>query len=173
MLDSRSRLSPLPRLLLALVVVTASLGAVSAPATAQTDQPEWATDTFERMDEWIPTYNEQVSVDDFGPAASQLKNERVNLVITDTNGETATASFRTDENLRVQAFSMGIRDDATIRMTTDRRTLSRVLDSPAPANAFVTAITTGDITISGIGTIATVKWAVINVAADLARAFGL
>ena len=168
-----SRIGQLSRLLLALVVVTASLGVVAGSATAQSDQPQWAVETFDRMEDWVPTYNQQVSGEDFGVAASQLKNERVNLIVTDANGETGTASFRTDSDLRIQEFSMGTRDDATIQMTTDRATINGILDSPSPANAFVNAIANGDVTISGLGTVAQVKWVVINTIADLARAFGL
>jgi len=173
MLNWRSRLSPFSRLFFVFIVVSASLGAVSATTAAQTDQPEWAVEAFERMNEWVPMYNEQVSIEDFGPAAGQLTNERINLVVTDADGKTATASFSTNENLQVQEFSMGARGDATIRMTTDRQTLTRIAESPVPANTFVNALTrTGDITISGIETVANVKWAVINAVADLARVFG-
>ena len=173
MLDPRSQLPSLSHLLLAFVVVTASLGAISAVATAQTDQPEWAVETFDRMEKWVPTYNERATIDDFEAAAGQLTNERANLIVTDANGETATASFSTNENMKVQEFSMGTRDDATIRMTADRQTLTRIAESPTPANAFVNALTrTGDIRISGVGTVANVKWAVINAVADLARVFG-
>jgi hypothetical protein len=160
------------RILLGLIVITSSVSIFAGVGVAQNTQPEWSVDLFDRTAEWVPVYNQNVNPEDLGFAASQLKNERVNLVVTDANGEAGTASFRTDENLRIQEFTMGTRDDATVEMRTDRRTLNSILASSSPVHAFMDAIVHEDITISGLGPAAQVKWVVLNVVADLVRMFG-
>jgi hypothetical protein len=167
-----SEVHQLFRILLGFIVITSSVSVFAGPAVAQSDQPEWSVNLFDRTAEWVPVYNQNVNADNFGFAASQLKNERVNLVVTDANGEAGTASFRTDGNLRIQEFAMGTRDDATVEMRTDRGTMNSILASSSPVNAFVNAILNEDITISGLGPVAQAKWVVLNVVADLVRMFG-
>ncbi len=155
------------RLLIATVVVVSVASFGVGPALAQSDQPGWADEMFGDFEGFVSTYNENVDASDLGIAADQLKNERVNLIVTDGDGTQGTASFRMNAQLQIQELEQGTRDDATLQMTTDRATIDRILGSNNPTNAFQNALTDGDIRIDGIGLINSVKWAVINVLASL------
>lgn len=158
------------RILLSLVVVVATVGAVATPAAAQSDQPDWAVQMFEDMGPMVEKYNENVDVDDFGFVAGQLQNEKVNLVVNDpANGTDASMSFRLDGELRMQELELGTRDDATIRMNTDKVTMDRIIAANDPASRFISAVHNDNITISGIGTVALVKWLVVNIIASVLR----
>ncbi len=146
-------------------------GGLAAPAAAQGDQPEWGDQMYTELEGMVGVYNENVNAEDLGVAASQVRNERVNLVVTDSDGSQATASFRLDSELKIQELQQGTRDDATMKMSTDRQTVDRIVESNNPSRAFQNAIQNGDITIDGIGTINAVKWVVINNAANLIRSF--
>lgn len=157
------------RILLSLAVVAAA-GAVATPVAAQGDQPDWAVDMFDRMGPMVETYNENVDADDFGFVAGQLQNQKVNLVVDDpANGTEASVSFRMDGDLRMQELELGTRDDATIRMSTDKATMDSIITSDSPVAAFREAVLDDEITISGIGTLNSVKWTVVNIAADVLR----
>jgi hypothetical protein len=147
-----------------LVLVVAAAGAVAGPATAQGDQPDWAVQMFEDMGPMVETYNANVDASDFGIMAGQLQGENVNLVVDDpANGTEASVSFTLDTDLRMQELELGTRDDATIQMSTDKATMDRIIASSGPSTEFKNAVVDDDITISGIGTVSQVKWAVINV----------
>lgn len=154
------------RVLLAtlLVVSVASFGI--GAGLAQSDQPAWADEMFGNFEGFVSAYNENVDASDLGMAADQLKNERVNLIVTDSDGTQATASFRMNGQLQIQELEQGTRDDATLKMTTDRATIERILESNNPATAFQNALADGDIRIGGIGLVNSVKWAVINILAS-------
>lgn len=155
---------------IATIVLTATLvflAAIAGPVGAQSDQPEWADDMYAQLEGMVGTYNENIDASDLGVAGDQLKNEKVNLVVTDTDGTEATASFRMDGDLQIQELKQGTRDDATMKMTTDRATLTGIVESNDPSAAFQNAITGGDITIDGLGTVNAVKWVVINTLVSL------
>lgn len=154
------------RVLLAtlLVVSVASVGVGSA--LAQSDQPAWGDEMFEDFGGFVSAYNENVDASDLGIAAGQLKDERVNLIVTDSDGTEATASFRMNGQLQIQDLEQGTRDDATLKMTTDRATIERILESNNPATTFQNALTGGDIRIDGLGLVNSVKWTVINILAS-------
>ncbi|RLM56669.1 hypothetical protein DVK02_09245 [Halobellus sp. Atlit-31R] len=151
----------------------AALVATSGLAGAQTDQPEWAETSFEEFSGMVAIYNESITSVDLGIAGDQLQNERVNLVVTDADGATATFSFRLDGQLRMTELTQGERADATLRMSTDRQTFNGTLTAENPAVVFGNAVADGDIRLSGIGTTNAVKWAVINTVADFGRGLGL
>lgn len=155
------------RLVIALVLVVAAAGVAVTPAVAQSDQPDWAAELYGDLTPMVETYNENVNASDLGIAASQLRNEQVNLVVTDTDGSEATASFRLDSDLRIQDLSQGPSDDATMRMSTDRETMTSVIEASDPSAAFQNAIADRDIRINGIGTVNAVKWTVLNTLADI------
>lgn len=159
--------------ILALLVVTSGVGVVTAQSDAASDQPEWADEAFAEYGEMVAVYNESITSTDLGIAGDQLANERVNLVVTDSDGSTATFSFRTDSQLRMTEVKQGTRADATIRMSTDRETFNETLTADDPAATFTSAVTEGDIEIDGVGTTNAVKWTVINTVADLARSLGV
>lgn len=148
---------------------TLFLSVATAPVVAQSDQPDWAADMFDRMEPMVETYNENINADDAGIAGDQLKNEKVNLIVTDANGTTAEASFRLDGRLRMQELSEGTRDDATMKMSTDRETIERIIDANDPSSAFQTAITDDDISIDGLGSINAVKWVILNTVSGFLR----
>lgn len=153
---------------LALLVVTSGLAAAQS-----TDQPEWADEAFAEFEGMVAVYNESITAVDLGVAGDQLANERVNLVVTDADGATATFSFRLDGQLRMTELAQGPRSDATLRMSLDRATFDEILTADNPAVAFRDAVAEDDIRFSGVGTTNAVKWTVINTVADLARSLGL
>ena len=155
--------------LVALFVVTSGVGvAQSGP-----DQPAWADEAFADYQGMVAVYNESITSVELGPAGGQLSGERVNLVVTDVEGATATIPFRMDDQLRMMDLQQGERPDATLRMSTDRGTFEDILAGDNPAVAFRTAVTNGHITFDGLGTTNAVKWVVINNVVNFARALGL
>jgi len=152
------------RMVVSLMLVVAAAGAVATPVAAQSDQPAWAVDMFDRMGPMVETYNAEVDASDFGLMAGQLQGEKVNLVVDDpANGTEASVSFTLDDNLRMQDLALGTRDDATIQMSTTKETMDGIIASTTPSTAFKDAVVAEEITISGLGTVSQVKWAVINV----------
>ncbi|MDR9430431.1 MAG: hypothetical protein RI568_06985 [Natronomonas sp.] len=158
------------RVVLSIMLVVAAVGAVATPAAAQSDQPDWAVEMFEDMQPMVETYNENVNRDDFGFMATQLQDQDVNLVVDDpANGSEASVSFTLDDDLRMQEVELGPRDDATLRMDTDKATMDEIIASDSPEAEFRFAVVNDDITISGIGTFAMIKWVVIDVVAVVLR----
>ncbi|PSP85647.1 hypothetical protein BRC83_02670 [Halobacteriales archaeon QS_1_68_17] len=144
----------------------------AAPAVAQSDQPAWAADLYDRTEGMVEVYNGNVSKIDLGVAGDQLANERVNFRISDGDEE-AVFSFRMDGNNRITQLSPGPRDDATLVMETDRETVEGIIEARNPAAAFRDAVLDDEITISGVGAVNGVKWSAINVVSDAARVFDL
>lgn len=158
------------RVLLSLAVVLATVGAVATPAAAQSDQPDWAVDMFDRMGPMVEKYNENVNPDNFGFLDGQLQGEKVNLVVDDpANNTEASVSFKLDNDLKMQELSLGTREDATIRMNTDKATMDRIIESNNPSSEFENAMTNDEITISGIGTLAALKWTVFSIVGNVLR----
>jgi hypothetical protein len=158
------------RVVLSIMLVVAAVGVVATPVAAQSDQPDWAVEMFEDMQPMVETYNANVDPGDFGLLAGQLQGQNVNLVVDDpANGSEASVSFTLDDGLRMQEVELGPRDDATIRMDTDKATMDRIIASDAPETEFRTAVIDDDITISGVGAFAAIKWAVVTIVADVLR----
>lgn len=135
-------------------------------------EPLWIADLHERLTSYIDRYNRAIDGADLGAAQEQLASEQVNLHVTAAEG-TATFSFRTDGQTRIKSFQRGPRDDATIRMETDRDTVERIEAADRPARAFREALVDDDISIRGIGTVNRVKWAVAEFAEGVAELLGL
>jgi hypothetical protein len=152
-------------LLSTLLVIAAGTGTT----VAQSGQPEWAGDLYDDFDAMVPAYNDQVDPDDYGPLAGQLRNERVNMVVTDTDGSQATASFELDADLQIHDQRPETRSDATLKLSTDRDTMTQILNSETPSADFQAAVADGDIRIDGIGPVNAMKWFLINVIADFLR----
>lgn len=156
-------------LLSGLLLVAVSAFAIS-PVVAQTDQPDWAADMLDRMVPMVDAYNENVNADDAGIAGDQLKKQKVNLIVTDeANGTTAEASFRLDGQLRMHDLRDSTRSDASMKMSTDRETMERIIEANDPSSAFQNAIAGDDITIDGLGPVNAVKWVVLNAISGLLR----
>jgi hypothetical protein len=162
----------LPTVTRLVAIVLAGLLVVAggtATTVAQSGQAAWADDLYDEFDAMVPSYNDAVDPDDYGPLAGQLRGERVNMLVTDTDGSQAAASFRLDGDLRIQDQRPEHRTDATLKLSTDRGTMTAIFDSETPATAFQTAVADGDIRIDGIGPVNALKWLLINVVADLLR----
>lgn len=154
----------LARVVLSVALVVTMVGAGATAATAQSDQPDWAVEMFEDMQPMVETYNANVDAADYDFLADLLRGENVNLVVADpANGTEASVSYRFDNDLRMQELKPGTRDDATIRMSTDKATMDRIIASDAPQTEFATAIGSGDITVSGIGMFNSIKWAIAGI----------
>lgn len=135
-------------------------------------EPAWILELYERLTSYIERYNRAVTGADLGAAQDQLSSEQVNLLVTADEG-TAVFSFRTDGQTRIRSFQRGPRDDASIRMETDRKTVERIEAADRPAQAFRDALVDDDISIRGLGTVNRVKWAVAEFAESVAELFGL
>jgi uncharacterized Zn-binding protein involved in type VI secretion len=135
---------------------TVLIGGGAAPS-----EPEWARSLYERLSTYTDDYNARVQSADLGPIEGQIAAETVNLFV-DTEEGTASFSFRTDAATRVKAFERGDRDDATLRMETDRATVDRIADAESPVAAFRQAVADGDIRIHGLGPVNAVKWTILN-----------
>jgi hypothetical protein len=150
------------RLLLVVAVIFASTAFAVAPVVAQNESPDWGQDLYDEMGPMVDRYNENVDAGDAGLAGDQLKGETVNLVVADANGTDASYSFEIDDQLRISDLDDATRDDATLRMSTDRGTMDSIVDAEDPSTRFQNAITSSDITIDGLGNINAIKWAIIN-----------
>lgn len=134
-------------------------------------EPVWISELYERLAAYIERYNRAVDGADLGAAQDQLSSEQVNLHVTAAEGA-AMFSFRTDGQTRIKSFQRGPRDDATIRMETDRETVRRIEAADRPARAFRDALVDDDISIRGLGTVNRVKWAVAEFAESVAELLG-
>jgi uncharacterized Zn-binding protein involved in type VI secretion len=134
-------------------------------------EPAWVQELYERLASYIERYNGAVAGADLGAAQDQLSSEQVNLHVTADAG-TAVFAFRTDGQTRIRSFERGPRDDATIRMETDRETVRRIEAADRPGQAFRDALVDDDISIRGLGTANRVKWAVAEFAESVAELLG-
>lgn len=133
-----------------LLCIALLLGVTVSPAAAQLNQPDWSDDMYTEFNAALLAYNENVGSSGVFDTW-MLANRMVNFEVTDTDGQTATFSFETDEDLRISELRQGVRDDATLTMKTDRATMNDILDSSNPAQELKTAIKNRAITMHGHG----------------------
>jgi uncharacterized Zn-binding protein involved in type VI secretion len=143
----------------------------SAGATAPVDPP-WVADLYEQLTSYIDRYNGAVAGADIGAAQRQLASERVNLRVAGDEGA-AAFSFTTDGQTRIGSFERGHRDDATIHMETDRETVAEITAADRPAEAFRAALVEDDISIRGTGAADRIRWAIIDLAEEIAELLGI
>ena len=158
------------------VVIALVLAAAVPAAAAQSGQPAWADEMYADFDAMLPEYNEKISSGSSGSleiAKSYIGGERVNFVVTDSDGQTATFSFHMDEDLRLTEFEQGPRDDATLRMSTDRATVEEIMQSSSPDSAFYNAVLGGEIEMDGLGVISAIKTIGISILLGAANQLGL
>ena len=124
-------------------------------------EPPWATSLYDRLSGYVGDYNEAVTGSDPGFVGERLTDETVNLQVTAEAGE-AAFSFRTDGANRIVEFERGTREDATVRMETDRETVERITDADRPARAYRRAVANGGVAIRGIGPINRLKWRLLG-----------
>ena len=134
--------------------------------------PDWAVELYDQMRTYVDEHNAEIGDADIGGPAGQLSGETANFYVDAAEGE-AEFSFRTTDGLEIREFERGTREDATVRMETDERTVDRIATADQPVEAFREAIAAADITVSGIGTLNSLKWRAINIVGDVAGFFDL
>lgn len=153
---------------LALAVATLLVTTVAvAPVASQADRPSWSGEVFGQLEEGFALYNDASDGLDLGPLSGQLENKRVNLYVSD-GGETAVYSFRMTGDGTVVDLRESPHEDATLRMETDRATISTIADADsgeAAANRFADAVRNDDIVVKGEqgNVVVQVTWGVLNV----------
>lgn len=151
-------------LLLAGLVVASLAG----PVAAQDGGDERLV---ENLDALAATYNENLDAvpDVF---VGQLANERVNIRVDTDDGEQWYYA-ETGDDARVEDLERGQGDDATVRVTTDAATLDAIRSADDPAAAALDAYDSGDVRISGVGVVDSVKVEVVKAAVSVGRFLGL
>lgn len=134
--------------------------------------PPWVASLYERLASYIGEYNQNIDGTELGTVGGQLSDETIDFYVAADDGE-AVFSFRTDEDTRIKEFNRGPREDATVRMETDEKTVERVTDSETPAREFRRAVIGDDIVIRGIGPVQAIKWRVLNGLKSLWGVFGV
>jgi len=117
----------------------------------------------------VVRYNERGDAPGF--VATRLTGEQVTLRVEAENGSTAV-SFAVDDDGRLRDVRVGTRDDATLRMTTDRATMREITAAADPQAALLEAIDRGDVALRGLGALNRVRWFVYGFlmnAADAVR----
>jgi hypothetical protein len=147
------------RVIVALLVIVSLAGGV----VGQDTQPPWAPETEDSLRTFVDRYNGAIGDTTPGPTAGLIRNERVTLLVTDTDETTAVFSFRTDADLEIHEFRAGARDDTTIRMYTDRATVARIAKASDRPAAFEAAVRAGDIRIEGVGLVNGLLWGLVGV----------
>jgi hypothetical protein len=154
-------------ILLALGVILAG-SLTAAPVVAQeSDDP-----LVEDLDALVATYNDNL---DQVPALfrGQLANERVDIRVERDDG-TDRFYAETGQNARVESLERGTGErQPTVRVRTDERTLSAIGTADDPAARAVEAYNDGDISITGVGVVNSVRVAVVKTAVDVGRLIGL
>jgi hypothetical protein len=114
---------------LAVIVVLGALVVVpSGGVAAQSEgssSPEWADETFERLEDAVESYNARGG----DPGVLEgwfLRNARINLYVRDDDGVRAVYSLRLDDEARVTALERGRLEDPTLRVTTTKRTVDGI-----------------------------------------------
>lgn len=108
----------------------------------------------------VSRYNEEVeSVGENPP--DLLAGEEVNVVVDDGSARTIL-SFRVDEDGTIRDVGAGAREDATVRLLTDRETMAEIVDADDPATALQRAIERGAVEIEGVGLKNEIKWAILR-----------
>ena len=129
------------------------------------------TGFYRRLATTVATYNASAGSYDLGVLGAHINGERVTLRIDRTDGGTGVVSFRTSEDGRVRDLRAGSHPDATLVLTVDEQTARGVLTAEQPDATLRRAFTSGEITIRGVGPLASLKWTVASLALDAARLF--
>jgi hypothetical protein len=108
----------------------------------------------------VSSYND--SQPDLGFAGGLVTGNVVNFRVNGPDGDRTTVSFRVTADNRLTDVRAGARDDAAIRMTTDRATVDRIANADEPGTAFRDAVDAGDVRITGRGFWSGIVWFVVN-----------
>lgn len=144
----------------AFAVVVALGGGV---ALAQDSSPAWGSALYEDMGTMSDQYNANVDGVEFGIVGDQLDERYVNLYVSGPGG-TAAYSFYLDGNLHMSDLNQGANPNADVKMTTDKRTVDRIVASDNPAAAFRTAVENDEVVIAGEdgNVLQQLKWGILN-----------
>lgn len=117
---------------------------------------------FDRIATVATAYNGKAGSIDLGMLGSMASEERINLHIDRTDGGTSVVSFRTTGATRVHDLRAGPRPDATMRIRIDETTARRLLNTDDRGSAVSQAVTSGAITVDGLGTYNAVRWTIAS-----------
>lgn len=138
--------------------VASSGASVGTPVAPPSDRfgPTFWTD----MSTIAATYNEEDPA--LGLGGDLLTGNVVNFHVTDETGAEAVASFRLTGENRITDLRAGPRDDASIRLSTDRATFDRIAAADAPGRALVRAMESGEVRVDGRGFWNGIVWDVVT-----------
>ncbi|WP_284012683.1 hypothetical protein [Halobaculum litoreum] len=154
----------------AALVVFSVLAVSVAPVAAQSEADSCTVD-LEGMQMAVDTYNG--NLDQLpGPLRGQLAGERVNVVITSSDGDYEYSAV-TNGDARVTSFSEDLVENPTLRVETSESTVCEILDSQNPAAAALDAYRNDDITVEGVGVTKSVTLRVAKTLFDVGSALGL
>lgn len=122
---------------------------------------------YEDLPRWVDRYNAAVDRPTGFALAGQLAGERVELAVRRADGGRSVVSFRLVEDGQIAELRAGGRDDATLRMRTDRTTVGRMANAGDPAAALRDAIRDDRVEVVGVGLVDRIKWAVVDAGLEL------
>lgn len=147
------------------VLLTVSLAGM--PAAAAVQESENSHDA----EDVAATYNENVA-DLPDVIKNRATNERVELNIETSEGETVTYTAITDDEARVTELQEGSHDP-TLRVSTDETTIREVANADDTGAAASEAYESGDIQIEGVGVVNSVTVEVVKVGHSIGSSLGL
>jgi hypothetical protein len=149
---------------LATVAVAVLLVAAASPTGVAQSDDQWKSDLFDQFEANADLFNDNVDNVSLGVAGDQLANHRVNLYVNDGDDQ-LIVSFYMDGDNHITDLQMGAHEDASLKMTTDRETVTGILASQTPAGDFRSAVADDRIVIGGEQghPVQQVKWTVINI----------
>lgn len=103
-----------------------------------------------------------------GVARGQLSDQRIDVGIATPGGERRFA-VTTDADGRITEFSETAAEDPTLRVETSESTICDVVTANDPPTAFADAYDTGEIDVSGVGIVNSVKIGAVKVGVGVAR----
>lgn len=150
------------RAVVSLLVVVSVLAVPAGTATAQ----ECSLDPVE-LAPLVDTYNANIN-EVPGVARGQLSDQTIDVRIDAPGGERRFAVTTADDG-RITAFEETAASDPTLRVETSESTICDIVASPDPAGAFAEAYDSGEIDVSGVGVLNSVKIGAVKVGAGIAR----
>lgn len=137
--------------------------AVQEEPGPEQDQPPWAEGLFRALQNATAAYNDRVDeVDTYGLSRNQLRNERVNLHVTDGNGSTANFTFRLGEEANVTSLEPGSHPDPTVRIRATRDAAERVAATDDELRVLGEALRADEVRVEGVGFANEVKWRLVT-----------
>lgn len=150
-----------------LLVVSSSVGGVATVAAQSgSDNPDWATELFKDLQEKKDPLNNGLKTMDLPFSGKGTTN----LYIHRGTDEVATFAVTLDEDNQIVSMQEGTDPDAKRKLITDYDTVTTIIDSPSPGDAFYTAYKNGDIVLkaeSGASIIDRVAITIVNILFDI------